>query len=158
MEPLGVDTESAPPAERAASARRTVHLGTLMLLIALIAVCLGVFRLAPGLGVLFLILIVPALVRTILSAGQQEDRGHPMSWDEKLLTFFGSVGVVAVLGLAASIAFLVACFSSGVTILAMGSVGPGGSWLSASALVIAPVAGLAVAVVVIRSLARQLWP
>jgi hypothetical protein len=81
----------------------------LMILIAIIAVCLGVYRLAPGLGILLTILMVPALARTIASVAQRQAVGRAMFWEEKAFAFIGSLVIVALIGLAASFAFVVTC-------------------------------------------------
>jgi len=121
-----------------------------MVLIAVIAVCLGVLRLVPGLGILLIILVIPALARTFVGATRRQALGRSMSWDEKVLAFLGSLGIVAVIGLAASIAFVATCFPTGYVML-MGAGGPAG-------FILAFLAGLTVAGIVILVLGRRLWP
>jgi hypothetical protein len=147
--PIGSGAVPAPPAGREALERRTIHLNSIMLLIALIAVCLGVLREFPGLGVLLVVLVVPALVRTFTGAARRKALGTPMSWDQKLITFTASVGIVALIGLAASIAFVAVCFPIGVL-----SINAGGMY----GIYFALIAGLAAGISVLVMLGRTLWP
>jgi hypothetical protein len=112
MEPLDLDTESTPPAGREESARRTVHLSTLMLVIAIIAVGLGVFRQAPRLGILLTILVIPAVARTIFGVKPRPVLDPSMSWKEKIFAFLGALVIALVIFLAASIAFVAICLST----------------------------------------------
>ena len=150
MEPSGFDEASTPPAGREESARRTVQLNTLMLLIALIAVCLGVLHEVPGLGIVLIILVLPALTRTILGARRRQALGRSMSWVEKMLAFLGSLGIVAVIGLAATIAFVATCFPTGLIILNVSS--------DLASFVLAGLVGLLAVGFVLFYLGRVLWP
>lgn len=73
---------------------RRLDLGSLMILIALIAVCLGVVREIPVLGVLLLAVTVPALLRTFVWIARVKGDGLPMLWPEKLGAFAASAGIV----------------------------------------------------------------
>src|SRR5947207_13447675 len=60
-----------------------------MVLIALIAVVAGVFRLAPGLGIALLIFALPAWAITEVKARRRHRRNLPMSGMEKTLWIIG---------------------------------------------------------------------
>jgi hypothetical protein len=137
------------PADRAETARRTYHLSTLMLLVAVIAVCLGVMREVPGLGVLLILLMVPALIRTLAGAARRQSRGSPMPWEEKLVVFLSSLGIVFVIGFAALIAFVTTCFPAGLVMFGVG-------WQFG--LIVAVIVGLVAAGLVFYHLGRVLWP
>ncbi len=150
MEPANLDDASAPPAGREESASRVIQLNTLMLLIAVIAVCLGVLREMPGLGILLIVLVIPALARTVVGARRRQAVGHSMSAAEKTLAFVGSLGVVAVIGLAATNAFVATCVPTG-RVVGLGAGGLPG-------IILAFAIGLTVGGIVLYHLARLLWP
>ena len=54
----------------------TFSLATILLVITLIAVCLGVFRVSPGFGVAIVCFAVPALIRSVV-VGVQHKRERP---------------------------------------------------------------------------------
>ena len=76
-------------------------LATLLLVTALIAVCLALFRSAPILGVIYLLLAVPAFVRTVLLAQREKRHGGRLTAAEKVAVFLGSIAVVVVVIIAA---------------------------------------------------------
>jgi hypothetical protein len=90
---------------------RRFGLGALMLLIAEIAVCLAVLRALPGLGILMLLILVPAHVRTLVAVARRKADDRPMTWEETLRAFFGSMALILLIGVAAGIAFGTTCFA-----------------------------------------------
>jgi hypothetical protein len=88
---------------------RGFHLNSLMLVIALVAIVLGVWRAAWGLGILVAIVAVPASLRTWGMVAEKHAHNQPVRLDEKILAFLGSIGVVLAIGLAAIIAFYGTC-------------------------------------------------
>lgn len=82
----------------------------------LVLVLLGVFMLAPGLGVLLFLIILPAYLRTCLEVSRRTVDGMSMSPGDALSRFGVNVGAtVAVIAavIVAGIAALVAvCFAS----------------------------------------------
>jgi hypothetical protein len=57
-------------------------IGDWMILIAVIGVAVGIFREAPGLAIVLLVTVVPALAVTEVKAYNRRRRGEPMSgWD-----------------------------------------------------------------------------
>lgn len=93
-------------------------LASLFLIMTLVAVGTGLFLVAPGFGVLFAVLCVPALVRTIVAAKQQRRAGAPLTIGDKTGVFVMSFFIMVAIGIAASVAFGVAC--SGGALLGLG--------------------------------------
>src|SRR5882672_9411675 len=109
---------SAPSAENPYTPPRPIasgnlpaqfSLSSLFLVMTLVAVCLGVFMQAPGLGVLFGIVATPALIRTMIAASYQRQAGAPLTALEKVGTFFISWFIMGAIGLASFVAFAVVC-------------------------------------------------
>lgn len=84
---------------------RRFDLGSLMVLIALVAVCLGVTREVPAIGVFLLLITVPALLRTFVWIARQKGDGVAMLWPEKFGAFAASLGIVWLILLGAASAF-----------------------------------------------------
>jgi len=79
------------------------------MVIAVIAVCLGVAHENWGMGILLAIAVTPALLYTMIVAVKRKVRGRPMAVLEKVGTFLAAiVGVVVIAG-SAVIAFFVTC-------------------------------------------------
>jgi hypothetical protein len=87
-------------------------LATLMVLITLVAVGLGLFAIAPGLGVLYCIALVPALVRTAVGVRKRVVTGQPLPFESKFQLFATSLAVSVAAFVAATVAFFATCFSS----------------------------------------------
>jgi hypothetical protein len=95
-----------PPAKA-----RRIGLGALMLLIAEVAVCLAVLRELPAAGVLMLVVLVPAQVRTVVAVERRKADERPMRWEETLGVFVRSMALMLLIGVAAGIAFGTTCFA-----------------------------------------------
>ncbi len=109
-----------PPDAIAAMARRPSNqfsLATLFLCLTLGAVMMGLFVIAPGLGIAFAILTVPAFLRTTLLVRSKESRGQLVPTERKTILFLSSIAtsvVVLVVVLVASVGtFCAVCLSSG---------------------------------------------
>lgn len=87
-------------------------LASVFLIITLIAVCLGSLRLAPGLGVLLIIVATPALVRTCVVGIREKRAGRTLSIGEKVVAFLASSAIIVLVGVAGFIAFQIACWGS----------------------------------------------
>jgi hypothetical protein len=129
-------------------------LESLMLVVTLVAVCLGVTMAAPGFGILLCIIAAPALIRTLMAGYQERAAGHKMSIGEKVLTFLASTGItMAVLGAGGS-AFAAACMATcfaalGISEATRGSGGVplvGEQILFPAALIISSIVGLGTAI------------
>lgn len=69
-------------------------MGTLLLVMTLIAACLGISVAVPPLGIPLSIIVVGGLVRTLLIGKQYQRLGLPFPLEEKLTEFIISCGVV----------------------------------------------------------------
>ena len=119
----------APP--RAAT--RQFSLGTILLILTLIAVCLGVYHQWPGLGVIVAAMATPALIGTIAMGAGRRQRGLPMTTADKIVTFSAMFGVLFLVLISAVAALLVAC-----GYLALGMEGmQGRQWIVGLLIVIA---------------------
>ena len=147
---------SSPFAERRAAFQ--FSLATLMLTVTLVAVILGAFRVAPGAGIVLVIIVTPAWLRTCLSVARRKARGRPMTPAEKLGGFAGSVGVVVIVGVAAGIAFYATCWAGFFGGAAVSSLWARGydsiGWGLGTGVILGLVAGLVVGYLLIR----RLWP
>jgi hypothetical protein len=86
-------------------------LGWWMGLVAVVALGMALVVALPGLGILMLILTIPAFLRTAFAATRRRAESRPMSVEQTLVTFISSLALVLVIGLAATIAFGVTCFA-----------------------------------------------
>jgi hypothetical protein len=96
-------------------------LESLLLVITLVAVCLGAFVATPGLGVLALIVAAPALLRTFYEGRQARQRGKSFTLAEKLAAFAASAGIALAALSAAAAAFFAACTASLLAVCFVGS-------------------------------------
>jgi hypothetical protein len=117
-----------------------------MLVIALVAICAGVWHELPGLGIVLAVAATPALLYTSIMAFKGAARGRPMDTIEKVGSFIGALAGVVVISLSALIAFGMTCFPVG---LVAASAGPPGFIV---AFAVGGVAGLAAAAFVARAL------
>lgn len=107
--------DSPPTSPFAAVERKSAgqfSLASVFLIITLIAVCLGSLRLAPGLGILLIIVATPALVRTCVVGAREKRAGHSLSIGEKVVAFLASSAIIVLVGVAGFIAFQIACWGS----------------------------------------------
>lgn len=137
----------APP--RVPNGPHTFHIGSLMLLIALIAVCLSLLVTIPGVGVLGILVLTPALIRTIHGAWRGQGDGRPMDWNDRLMLFLASIGVVLAIEIGMVVAFTATCFPIGLALFQSNS--PWG-------LFVALGLGITAAAVAGFYLIRRLWP
>lgn len=95
-------------------------LTSLFLITTLVAVFLGVFLLAPGLGVLLAVIAVPALARTLLVNYRKRQWGTPLSPQQKVGAFLLSFGLMFLVGWAGMIAFCGVCLGAVLGSMALG--------------------------------------
>lgn len=151
--PASGENPYAPPQSHEQPLRpHAFHIGSLMLLIALIAVCLSLLVTLPGLGVIGLLVLTPATIRTVHGAWRDRDQGRPMSWGDWFRLFAASISVVLVIELGTFAAFAVTCFPIGLFSFELYSPTiPWGMFLAFGVgLIAAAVAGF--------YLIRGLWP
>lgn len=93
---------------------RSFSLASIFIVITLVAVGLGLSLVAPGMGFLFAIVALPALIGTMVRIKKQQLEGGPIGWSDKLTMFLLSTAVtvatIAVLCVAAFIALFVFCW------------------------------------------------
>jgi len=80
-------------------------LASLFLVMTLVAVCLGVFMLAPGLGILLAVAATPALVRTTFTASYYKQAGASLTTAWKIKAFLVSLFIMLAVGTATFVAF-----------------------------------------------------
>ena len=149
-----------PRLPRHEASRFSYSLGLLMTVVTLVCVCLGVFSIAPGLGIVFAIIVTPAFIRTAIGAARREDAGRPMDVGQKILAFGGSLGVMTVIAVTAGITFFATCVVGGFVAL-FGlevAVPSAGMDVIGWAIVTGLVIGILVGGYVGYRLIRRLWP
>ena len=147
------------PVPNAPELKWTFSLSTLFLWTALVAVVMGVVRIAPGLGIALGIFSFPAALHTTAVAAYRKRRScRALTVPEKILVFIESFALF----LLAAIAVLVAAVSAlAVICLSAPSAGPNGRMgLRNGDLVLtifATVAGIAVIGLTCYLLVRIIW-
>lgn len=101
----------------APSPSHSFSLMTLMLLVTLASVAMGVTAIAPGLGIMLIILLTPALVRTFGIVRRREATGQLTSFADRIGTLYASLGVVIVIAVASVGAFVATCGPIGAVAL-----------------------------------------
>jgi hypothetical protein len=101
----------APPRPTGENAAAQFSLASLFLVMTLVAVCLGVFMLAPGLGILLAVVATPALVRTTFTASYYKQVGAPLTPAWKIRAFLVSLFIMLAVGVATFVAFQVVCWT-----------------------------------------------
>jgi hypothetical protein len=88
----------------------------LMVLVAVVAPGLALLRDIPVLGVLILLLLPAAAIRTSAAVSQSADDLRPLNLDQKIQVFFGSIGVMIGVLTLAFLTFFAVCIPSGALI------------------------------------------
>lgn len=105
----------------------TFSLATLMILVTLVAIGLGLFVTAPGLGILYTIAMVPALVRTAVGVRRRAKAGKVLAIEDKFQLFATSIAVTVAACVAATVAFFATCLTTCFAYIALESkLGGGG--------------------------------
>src|SRR5260221_598224 len=94
--------------------RPRVSLGSALIVIAALALCLAPIRVAPGFSVLLAVVLVPTTARAIWTIEGRRGDGRPMTAMKAIEFGLGSFVLVVLLGLTAAGAFLGTCFSIGM--------------------------------------------
>jgi hypothetical protein len=147
----------ASPAPRdPADLKWTFSLSTLFLWTALVAVVMGVIRIAPGLGIALAILSLPAAVHTIaVSAYRQGQSRRALSVPEKIVVFIESFALFSMIAIAVIIAAIGALF-----VICMASLRGDGNGMSRGDLagpILASIGGVVFAALIAYLLVRALW-
>lgn len=96
-------------------------LESLFLLTTLVAVGLGVFLIAPGLGVLFALVTLPAFARAWAAGYRDKQAGLQLTAGQKISGFVLSFLLMLAIGFAGCIAFFMVCTGTGLVALASGA-------------------------------------
>jgi hypothetical protein len=131
-----------------------------MLFVTLISVVCGVISIAPGVGIALALILLPVLAQTAILAHREDELGHALRPGDKIMLFFGSLGLVAVAGVAAAIAFGITCFVGGWGgLLTFGAFGSGGydgiGWGVGVGFILGTLAGVYVGYRALVALLRQ---
>ena len=100
----------------------TFQITSIMLLIALIAVFLGVYHEAPGLAVVLAVPGTIALVRTLTVAG---GRSGSSSWFDHVAVFLATFAAVVTVAIAAVVSFFATCLAIVATASGGDNIGAG---------------------------------
>jgi hypothetical protein len=103
--------------------RPKFHISSFLLLIALVALCLGAGRAQPVLGITLAVVLLPAAGYTTTMAFRSAATGRPMSHFEKLWSFGGAVTGVMAIEFAALVAFCITCVPTGFAAMSAGDKG-----------------------------------
>lgn len=130
-------------------------IATILLVTTLIAVCLGVFRYSPGLGVLLIVLAAPALVRTVFVGRREQRRGRRLTTGGKIGQFVVSLVIMYAVWMAAGMAFFMTCAGSlGLAAVADTAAPQTGGGVMVMGLIASLVFSACVAVLILRAT----WP
>jgi hypothetical protein len=102
----------APPTS-GSSPNVTFRISSLLLVIAVIAVCLGVTHENVVLGIILAFVVVPALVYTVIVVEKRSARGSPMAVVDKAGTFLVAIGGVLIIEFSSLVAFCMTCYPIG---------------------------------------------
>jgi hypothetical protein len=108
-----------PPASQIAPPR-TFRIGTALFLIAIIAVCLGALRENIALGVLVILSLVPAAIRTPLVSERRRAEGKPMDFSEQVASFLMTMVCTWAVMISTLIAFAATCVPVGIATTSIG--------------------------------------
>lgn len=108
--------EESPADRRAAS---QVAISTILMLLTLTAVLVGVFIMAPGLGIVLFFFTLPAVILSGFVLAKQRRWGGKAGIAQRIGVFFLSFGFIVVLAVAMVIAAIVALF-----IVCLAAAGP----------------------------------
>ena len=130
---------------------RRVNLQTVMIVIAMLAVCLAPIRTSPAFSVFLMIFMVPPTIRGILMIEERKADNRPMDLEQKFVAFGNSCLVTMLISFCAFVAFGLTCFPIGLMSLDLS----GGTSVG---FIVACAAGAVAAIFVIIFLGRRLWP
>ena len=134
----------------------TFTITSMMLVITLIAICLGMGAVAPGLGILLGMLSLPAFIRTTLVVSRRQAAGRTIDSSSKVSLFLASLGTVIVAGIAAFVVFFGTCIAACFGAMALEQKGAGfGGGLFFVMLIIGGCLGMASGIFVMWSIWRR---
>jgi len=118
--PVGAIVLDEPAADRRAALYAV--LSTVLLVLALAAVLVGIWAMAPGLGIVLALLTLPTLIVSEYILQNMKRLGEPVGSAQKIAVFFHSFGLVVVLLVVTAIAgfvALIAICAAGISVLSL---------------------------------------
>ena len=103
--------------------RPKFNISSFLLLIALVALCLGAARTQPALGIILAVVLLPAAAWTTIMAFRSAATGKPMSLIEKLGRFGGAITGVMAVEFASLVAFCITCVPTRFVAMSAGDRG-----------------------------------
>jgi len=147
---------AVPPDPKLAAANPAqFSIATVLLVTTLVAVLLGVFRLNAGLGVMLLVLAVPALVRTASVARREKRHGQRITTGGKIGHFFLSLLIMYGVCTAATSAFTIAAMGTCLAALATSSASEG---VATGVAIVGVILSLIVGLVAAGAILWATWP
>jgi hypothetical protein len=104
--PTGASAVEAPILAEVVGMQPQFGLSTLLLVVTVACLCLGLVSIAPGLIVPLVAIVLPAIVRSVVSA---RNAAGPVSVGDKLATFAASLGLIVLIWIAGLVALGTAC-------------------------------------------------
>jgi hypothetical protein len=95
----------------AVSPALSCRISSLLLVIAVVAICLAIVREDLLVGTVLALTVLPALAYTIIAAARREARGSPMAVHEKLRAFLAAIVGVALVAFSTVAMFFLTCVS-----------------------------------------------
>ncbi|HWB11373.1 MAG TPA: hypothetical protein VG826_19240 [Pirellulales bacterium] len=135
----------------------TFSLSSLFLVMTLAAVSAGAFAAAPGLGIFFVVIAAPALIRTIVIGSRRKRLGVATSRGEKIFNFLQSIGVMILILVCIVVALGVALFAACTGALAGGVVSESIGKSTDAAMIGGAAAGGLIALVGIGTVLWAIW-
>ena len=131
---------------------RHIRLGSVMAVIAVVAVCLAPIRVSLGLSIFFAAYLLPATVRGVVVLERRRLDSRTTQAGDVFAVLISSFFVCGAIVTSAAIAFVATCFPIGAATFDVsgGPMGPG----MISALVAGTIAGIAT----LYFVGRKLWP
>jgi hypothetical protein len=136
--PESIDPFAPPTSE--SSPNVTFRISSLLLVIAVIAVCLAVAHENPILGILLAVVVVPALVYSFVVVEKRSARGSPVAIRDKAVIFVVAIGDVLIIKLSGLIAFCITSYA-----IVSAPVASGGAPGLIPAIILGGIAGVAAA-------------
>ena len=117
-EPLTIDGAAEPtnpyaPPATDVTTPLSFQISSLLMVIAVIALCLGVARAELVVGIIVAVVVMPALVYTVIMVKKRSTRERPMAVADKVITFIVAIGGVMIVEFSSIVAFCMTCYPIG---------------------------------------------
>jgi hypothetical protein len=154
---LAQSVEEAALEEVAGASTTEFHITATIMVLIVLALCVGIGWEAPGLGVGFAVLMTPVVIRTLVVSSDQRKRGAPTSLGQMALTGVGALMVLLLVGIASTATFVAVCFAGFMGGMALGSTRSRDYDAVQYGLILGLIAGAIAAITVAVLLFRQHW-